>query len=623
MCLLTCRVFVGWHSNRHVLKWIWESEARAIREFWLAHFRQFQSHLELVLVSHDIYSRGSSTQKGSPLYEMDSDPGGEIDTHPLHEKVEDALQTILTIVKEMRDFRAEQLEANGLMLSSLHAIADGVASLPKESKVGKAQSAASRCPTPQSPPSPSPKRNNALSVSSIPGHVPGPLETSEGCGSLQASQCNDNQNQDPSQDHLDDFSPVKPEPPASLPPPRPPNLYRLRSKVGQAETQNTPRSRRGSAIHHLARDSQALILATDHQASIRTASSICNILADNIGVRLWSWSTTLGFFIVILNLAELGLDVVLHATKFPQAGGQWTSVSLLLFSTVAIFLLKLMTTLVRSEHLNVAMVKLDGFLRDCGQGLDWGSCAIEQWRCFVVMWSMLIGAFVTEQTLEVYHANEVDHQWSVPMKLHITKAMISVLLLTVSSSVVMTGAYFQFNLLLGLAKTIDCWCSDISETEDFMAGIRSWNTLQALLKSVGREMTPCFLALNTLGYVGFFAALAGSCSLLLDDHLDGWTLVLSEFALLPTIYLFYLSARLFAEGALLSEKCQQVPAFVNQLPGEDDDAQRQYLVRFVADSSTGFIVKGVMLTQSAFLKQVQLLTAIFSGFSGILLRRYL
>ena len=121
----------------------------------------------------------------------------------------------------------------------------------------------------------------------------------------------------------------------------------------------------------------------------------------------------------------------------------------------------------------------------------------------------------------------------------------------------------------------------------------------------------------------FFAALAGSCSLLLDDHLDGWTLVLSEFALLPTIYLFYLSARLFAEGALLSEKCQQVPAFVNQLPGEDDDAQRQYLVRFVADSSTGFIVKGVMLTQSAFLKQVQLLTAIFSGFSGILLRRYL
>lgn len=556
---------------------------------------------------------------------MDSDPGGEVDMHPLHEKVEDALQTILTIVKEMRDFRAEQLETNGLMLSSLRAIADGVASLPKESKVGKAQSAASRCPTPQSPPSPSPMspKRNSVSVSSIPGHVPGPLETSEGCGSLQASQRNDNHNQDPSQDHLDGFSPVKPEPPASLPPPRPPNLYRLCSKVGQTETQNTPRARRGSAIHHLARDSQALILATDNQASIHTEISICNILADNIGVRLWSWSRTLGFLIVILNLSELALDVALHTMKFPQAGGQWTSVSLLVFSTVAIFLLKLMTTLVHSEHLNVAMVRLDRYLRDCGQGLDWGSCAIEQWRCFVIMWSMLIGAFVTEQTLELYHANEVDHHWSVPMKLHIVKALVSIILLTVSSSVVMTGAYFQFNLLLGLAKTIDCWCSDIAETEDFMAGIRSWNTLQALLKSVGRELTPCFVALNTLGYVGFFAALAGSCSLLLDDHLDGWTLALSEFALLPTIYLFYLSARLFAEGALLSEKCHQVPAFVNQLPGEDDDAQRQYLVRFVADSSTGFIVKGVMLTQSAFLKQVQLLTAIFSSFGGILLRRYL
>ncbi len=551
---------------------------------------------------------------------MCSEPGSEIDMQPLHEKVEDALQTILTVVKELRDFRAEQLETKGLMLASLRAITDSVATLPKERKVGNAQSVSSRCPNPQSPISP---KRNSTSVSSIPGQVPGPLETSEGCGSHQASQHDDNHNQVPS-DRLDfGFSPVNPEPPASLPPPRPPNLYRLCSKVGQTETQNTPRARRGSAIHTLARDSQALILATDHQTTLNTNTSICNILADNIGVRLWSWSRTLGFLIVILNLSELALDVALHATKFPQGGGQWTSVSLLLFSTVAISLLKLMTTLVGSDALNMAVEKLDRYLRDCGQGLDWGSCAIEQWRCFIVMWSMLVGAFVIEQTLEVYHANEVDHQWSVPMKLHFMKAVTSVFLLTISSSVVMTGAYFQFNLLLGLAKTIDCWCSDIAETEDFMAGIRSWNTLQALLKSVGRELTPCFVALNALGYVGFFAALAGSCSLLLDDHLDGWTLALSEFALLPTIYLFYLSSRLFAEGALLSEKCNQVPAFVNQLPGEDDDAQRQYLVRFVSDSATGFIVKGVMLTQSAFLKQVQILTAIFSGFSGILLRRYL
>ena len=36
-----------------------------------------------------------------------------------------------------------------------------------------------------------------------------------------------------------------------------------------------------------------------------------------------------------------------------------------------------------------------------------------------------------------------------------------------------------------------------------------------------------------------------------------------------------------------------------------------------------FIVKGGVLTQSASLKQVQILTAIFSGFSDILLRRYI
>lgn len=79
---------------------------------------------------------------------------------------------------------AEQLE-DGLMLSSLRAIKCRENSASVQLWPGE---------TRMSP------RRNSVSVSSIPGHVPGPLETSEGCGSPQASQRNDNQNQDPSQD---------------------------------------------------------------------------------------------------------------------------------------------------------------------------------------------------------------------------------------------------------------------------------------------------------------------------------------------------------------------------------------------------------------------------------------
>ena len=118
-------------------------------------------------------------------------------------------------------------------------------------------------------------------------------------------------------------------------------------------------------------------------------------------------------------------------------------------------------------------------------------------------------------------ANAEGASWSFDRQLILLKAGTSVCSFAVSSAVVMNGAYFQFNLLLGLGKTLDCWCSDILESQDFISGINTWNSLQALLKCVGRELTPCFTALNLLGYAGFFAALAGSFSLLLDDDLKG------------------------------------------------------------------------------------------------------
>eukprot|EP00435_Cladocopium_sp_Y103_P066544 s28_g28.t2 len=311
--------------------------------------------------------------------------------------------------------------------------------------------------------------------------------------------------------------------------------------------------RRGSAFQRLARDSQAQILT---QRARR--GSVCKILADNIGVSLWmKWSNLSTFSIVMMSLCYLVPTVTLYILGLQLPGEQWTALSLMLFSTVAILLLHLVKRSLCSADLNMALQKLDSW-------------------------------------------------W-----LRILQAVASCLLFAISSAVVMNGAYVQFNLLLGLGKTLDCWCADIVETQNFISGIQSWNSLQALLKCVGREITPCFTSLNLLGYVGFFVALAGSFSLLLDDGLEVWKVFLYESSLLPLLYLFYLSARLFAQGASLSERCRQIPAFVNQLSMLSDgaDTDRQYLVRYISDSAAGFIVNGVTLSQSAFLRQMHFLAA--------------
>lgn len=239
-----------------------------------------------------------------------------------------------------------------------------------------------------------------------------------------------------------------------------------------------------------------------------------------------------------------------------------------------------------------------------------------------VSWMILKRAFLEDTSVYIGFSRL---ETRLPRWLCILQAIASCSLFAISSAVVMNGAYVQFNLLLDLGKTLDCWCADIVENQDFISGIQSWNSLQALLKCVGREITPCFISLNLLGYVGFFVAITGSFTLLLDDGLEVWMVLLYESSLLPLLYLFYLAARLFAQGASLSERCRQIPAFVNQLSMLSDgaDTDRQYLVRYISDSAAGFIVHGVTLSQSALLRQTHFLSAVCSGISGVLLRRYL
>ena len=124
--------------------------------------------------------------------------------------------------------------------------------------------------------------------------------------------------------------------------------------AAQGFSSNGSLLRRGSAFQHLARDSQAEILS-------RTApGSVCKILVDNIGVSLWlRWSNLATFSIVMMNLCYLVLTVTLYIFGLQLAGEQWTALSLLLFSIVAILLLQLVKRSLRSADLNMALLKLD------------------------------------------------------------------------------------------------------------------------------------------------------------------------------------------------------------------------------------------------------------------------
>jgi len=117
-------------------------------------------------------------------------------------------------------------------------------------------------------------------------------------------------------------------------------------------------SRRGSTLQHLARDSQNRILTIGgHDAE---SVEVCEIFVENIGVSLWlNCNNSTSFVIILLTLCHLVLAVVLYARGEQESGEQWTAMSLLLFSVVAVLLLQLVKRSICSEDLNLAVQQLD------------------------------------------------------------------------------------------------------------------------------------------------------------------------------------------------------------------------------------------------------------------------
>lgn len=102
--------------------------------------------------------------------------------------------------------------------------------------------------------------------------------------------------------------------------------------------------------------------------------------------------------------------------------------------------------------------------------------------------------------------------------------------------------------------------------------------------------------------------------ILVFGDLDAIPWTIEVFSGFPLLFMSCLSLKVSAHGAALTEKCRAIPSFVNQIPTEESiDQERQYLVRYITDSSAGFCVRDVKLTQEMVMKQMYVVGAMLSA----------
>jgi len=273
----------------------------------------------------------------------------------------------------------------------------------------------------------------------------------------------------------------------------------------------------------------------------------------------------------------------------------------------------------QSDDMNLALDKMQHFVADFL--VEWKKISGTEGRIYVVAWVVMMLCFATSSGIDMWH-NGVSADDSLKA-IQFTVNGAAVLIFGFASFLVTLVAYVQSHILLGLDRSLDCWCCSILNDSDFALGVDSWNCLQALLKCIGRGIASSFLASQACGAIGLIYVLASAVTASFQLGLKPEVLILEGVNALPLLVFFLLNLRVCAHGANLTEKCRVIPAFVNQIPTEDSlDEERQYLVRYVTDSSAGFFVKEVKLTREMFLKNFVAAGGLMTGAVGVLSRIY-
>eukprot|EP00435_Cladocopium_sp_Y103_P039481 s1489_g10.t1 len=273
----------------------------------------------------------------------------------------------------------------------------------------------------------------------------------------------------------------------------------------------------------------------------------------------------------------------------------------------------------KSDDMNLALDKMQLFVADFM--VEWKKISGTEGRIYVAAWVLMMLCFATSSGMDMWHHGDSADDSLKTIQFLVNGA--AVLTFGFASFLVTLVAYVQSHILLGLDRSLDCWCCSILNESDFALGVDSWNCLQALLKCIGRGIASSFLASQACGAIGLIYVLASAVTASFQLGLNPNVLILEGVHALPLLVFFLLNLRVCAHGANLTEKCRVIPAFVNQIPTEDAlDDERQYLVRYVADSSAGFFVKEVKLTREMFLKNFVAVGGLMTGAVGVLSRIY-
>lgn len=385
-----------------------------------------------------------------------------------------------------------------------------------------------------------------------------------------------------------------------------------------------PQRNRGSQMHSISKSAQAMILESHSDLSPALAPEEDHPPSSPSSRLITDYPKLLYLLIFIPAFCHIFL-VVAFGMLYPAAPiaavNAFTLASLMLYGLLATTCVFLLCNALRSNDLHLATARLHVFVSDFK--LRWNEMSGKEWRKYTVAWCIMLLLFTATQCTETYLAVSEDVTTEIRVFKHVIQ-VFSIISFTVSSAVVLLSAYLQSHLLIGLDKSLDCWCCQIVEHLNFPRGVETWNAMQALLKCVGRELAISFLAMQFMASIGFMYFLVSGVTMAFRTGIEVAPFLVESLSSLPLPFLLLVSMRVTAHGADLTEKCRAMPAFVNQIPTHIlIDLDRQYLVHFIADSSAGFTVRDVKLTREVFLKQVYIFVAMVSGLISILSRLYL
>jgi len=347
--------------------------------------------------------------------------------------------------------------------------------------------------------------------------------------------------------------------------------------------------------------------------------------ASNIFQRLRP--CVLYFLAAFCVLASCAPITVSAAGLTSSVGFGFIIMSSNLYTVAAISCVFFVRRALKSDDFTLALDKLHKFVVTFE--IEWGQVTGLEWRMYALAWVLMVAGFGAALGLEEWKSSQEAWQvnltpgvYDIAAITRVVCGVLSFIAFTMCSAAVVLADYVQSHLLLGLDKSLDCWCCSVLDG-DFSNAVDSWNCMQALLKAIGKEIASGFLAAQTIGAIGVIYVLASSVTFAFQSGFQLDIAAVESLSSLPLLLLFALNLRVCSHGAALTEKCRAIPAFVNQIPSPDADPidlDRTYLVRFIADSSAGFFVKDIKLTREMFMKNFIMVGGILSGFVGVLSR---